>query len=144
MGLRYKFVSGSFLNNTNNRLESKLKHVIKRYSTLEEVITNLFITITSIRTERDHKAALLYQKIKVQSFPVGSPEAKYSLHLTSYAFEFVLKQLQLMEKVTFSDTNDEANVMVETSYGLKAVSTTHCECMFRTAMSLPCRHIFGT
>ena len=91
--LGIKCVAGSFLNSTNNRLESlngKLKQVIKRYSTMEEFITNLFIAITSIRTEQDHEAALLYQKVKIYPFSDSSPEAKYSVFLTSYAFEFVL------------------------------------------------------
>lgn len=144
--LGIKCVAGSFLNSTNNCLESlngKLKQVIKRYSTMEEFITNLSIAITSIRTERDHEAALLYQKVKIYPFSDSSPEAKYSVFLTSYAFEFVLKQLQLTVKVTFTNPSDDTNVLVETSHGLKAISTTSCECIFNTAMSLPCRHIFA-
>lgn len=116
--LGIKFVAGSFLNSTNNRLESlngKLKQVIKRYSTLEEFVTNLLIVITSLRTERDHKAALLYQKKKITSFPDGSPEAMYSAFLTSYAFEFVLKQLQLVNKVTFTNTGDSTPVKLVTA-----------------------------
>lgn len=76
--------------------------------------------------------------MKLYPFSDSSPEAKYSVFLTSYAFEFVLKQLQLTEKVTFTNPSDDTNVLVETSHGLKAVSTTSCECIFNTAMSLPC------
>lgn len=103
---------------------------------MEEFITNLFIAITSIWTERDHKSALLYQKVKLYPFSDSSPEAKYSVFLTSNAFESVLKQLQLTEKVTFTNPSDDTKVLVETSHGLKAVATTSCECIFNTAICL--------
>lgn len=59
MGL--KFSCGNFMNNTNNRLESlngKLKVVITRYSSLEEFLDKFYVVISSLRNERDHKAAL--------------------------------------------------------------------------------------
>ncbi len=70
IGLKYS--CGSFLNTTNNRLESingKLKQIITKRSSLEEFITQFFIILCALRTERDHKAAIMFQKVKVQTFP---------------------------------------------------------------------------
>ena len=66
MGMKYK--TGNFLNGTNNRLEcinQKLRSVISRYSSLEEFIDKFFLILRVLRSERDHKAALLAQKVPV-------------------------------------------------------------------------------
>ena len=100
MGIKSQ--SGSFLNSTNNRLESingKLKQVINRHSSLEDFVSHFFVILTALRTERDHKAAILFQKIKVNSFSPGSPEYEHSNLLTSYASSFVIKQFKLVDKV---------------------------------------------
>ncbi len=55
---------GNFLNFTNNRLESingKLKQVINRHSSLEEFVDRFFVILTALRTERDRKAAVVFQ-----------------------------------------------------------------------------------
>ncbi len=130
--LGIKSSCGNFLNFTNNRLESingKLKQVIKRYSSLEEFIEKFFIILTALRTERDHKAAIMYQKVKVHPFPLDSPQSDYSRFLTSYATEYVLKQLSLIDKV--KDIKDEnGQYSVETSEGVRVVTFTSCECIF--------------
>jgi zinc finger SWIM domain-containing protein 3 len=54
--LKLKGCCGSFLNSTNNRLESinaKLKQAISRNSSLEEFVDEFFVKLTSLRTERD-------------------------------------------------------------------------------------------
>ena len=79
---------------TNNRLESvngKLKQVISCHSSLEEFILKFFIILTSLRTERDHSAAIAVQKVKVHHFSSDSPEAIYCELLTNYASSFVTK-----------------------------------------------------
>jgi len=94
--LGMKSCCGNFLNFTNNRLESingKLKQVINCHSSLEEFIERFFIILTALRTERDHKAAIMFQKIKVNPLRDDSPESLYSRLLTNYAAEFVHKQL---------------------------------------------------
>ena len=141
----FKAACGSFLNFTNNRLEcinGKLKQVINRRSSLEEFVMKFFIILTSLRTERDHKAALMFQKIKVRPFSKDTPEAKYCELLTSYSSNFVVKQLSSMEKVKQIQEKDGVYT-VETSNGLKNVSMQDCECVFRQSMKLPCRHMFA-
>ena len=94
---------GSFLNATNNRLESingKLKQVISCHSSLEEFVSRFFVILTPLRTERDHKAAIMFQKGKVQPYEQGSPESEYSKFLTTYASTFVMKQLKLASRVS--------------------------------------------
>lgn len=143
MGL--KSSCGNFLNFTNNRLESinsKLKQVITRHSSLEDFIEKFFVVLTALRMERDHKAALMLQKVKVNTFATDSPENKYSKFLTSYAAPLVVKQIELAKKVKEITESDD-QYLVETSEGKKCVSLAECECIFRKSMLLPCRHIFA-
>ena len=61
---------------------------------------SFFAILTALRTEHDHKAAIMFQKTKVQPFAQGSPEGEYTKLLTpSYASALVLKQLELAKKV---------------------------------------------
>lgn len=143
--LHYKAVSGSFLNSTNNRLESingKLKQVINRHSSLEQFVSNFFVILSALRSERDHKAAIMFQKVKVYRYDDGSPEKLYSQLLTSYASAYVNKQIMLIAKVKEFNENG-AVYTIETSEGVKNVSVMECDCLFRTSMMLPCRHILA-
>lgn len=143
--LGLKSACGSFLNATNNRLESingKLKQVINRNSSLEDFISSFFTILTALRTERDHKAAVMFQKVKVVPYDQGSPESEYSKLLTSYASSFVIKQIQLAPKVKgIKSVGDQ--YVVDTSEGNKVVSLTDCYCVFRKSMLLPCRHMLA-
>ena len=136
---------GNFLNFTNNRSESingKLKQVINRHSSLEEFLERFFVILTALRTERDHKAALLFQKVRVSPFRDDSPQNMYSRLLTSYAASFLHKQLELASKV--SAITDQSGVyVVNTCEGQKIVSPSSCQCIFYKSMLLPCRHIFA-
>ncbi|XP_065886150.1 zinc finger SWIM domain-containing protein 3-like isoform X3 [Dysidea avara] len=137
--------SGTFLNTTNNRLESingKLKQVISRNSSLEEFISHFFVILTALRTERDHKAAVMFQKTKVQPFSQGSPESEYTKLLTLYASTLVLKQLELAKKVK-EIKEDNGRYIVQTSEGERTVSLEKCACGFYSSICLPCRHIFA-
>ena len=90
MGMKY--VTGNFLNSTNNRLEcinGKLKSVISRYSSLEEFVDKFFLILRVLRSERDHKAALVAQKVPVVFHSKCDAALSYMQHLTPYAFKFV-------------------------------------------------------
>ena len=143
MGL--KSSCGNFLNSTNNRLESingKLKQVISRHSSLEDFVDKFFIILTALRTERDHRAAVMFQKVKVCAFAPDSPKGEFSKLLTSYASPKVSKQIELATKVkTIKEAGDQFSV--EISEGAKCVTIHDCECIFRKSMLLPCRHIFA-
>lgn len=71
------FVIGSFLNTTNNRLESingKIKSIAARFTSLEKFVVNFFILISIRETEHDVIAAYSCLKRKSVPFTVGSPE----------------------------------------------------------------------
>ena len=115
---------GNFLNFTNNRLESingKLKQVINRHSSLEKFIDRVFVILSALKTERDHKAALVFQKVKVNPFPDDSPLSMYSRLLTNYATGFVHKQLELADSVS-SFTTEGDEYTGKTSEGRKYVT----------------------
>lgn len=92
-----------------------------------------------LRTERDHKIAIMMQKTKVNRF---QSEYLYFNYLTSYASEFVIKQLSLIDKVA-NITENDGEYTVSTSEGLRSVSCSKCDCIFNKSMILPCRHIFA-
>ena len=145
--LGLKSLCGSFLNATNNRLEcinGKLKQVINHYSTLEDFISKFFIILSALRTESDHKTAVIFQKVKVLPFQQGTAEFDYTKYLTSYAAGFVLKQLEVVSKV--KDIKDDGSgqcYKVQTSAGKVQVSEFDCGCIFHQSMLLPCRHMFA-
>ena len=139
----------NFLNRTNNRLESinqKLKSVISKYSNLPQFFSQLLITIDSLRTERDHRALTIFQKVPVTPFRVDSPEHQYMQLLTPYALSYVIKQLQLLTKVQVaeeSENSDECEYDISTSESVLHTSANGCTCAFWKSMQLPCRHLFA-
>jgi len=140
--LSYKATCGSFLDMTNNCLESiigKLKQVISRNSSLYEFFEKFFVILQTLRTERDHKAALTFQKTKVFSYQKNSAEMQYSELLTSYASCFVVKQLKLVKDIRREDDV----YIVNTNDGDKVVTQDTCKCIFNQSMRLPCRHMFS-
>ena len=72
---------------------------------------SFFCILTALHTERDHKAALMFQKVRVCPFPKDSAEYSYSHLLTSYAFTFVNKQLKLIDKVkNFEEAEEDKTI----------------------------------
>ena len=143
MGL--KVSCGSFLNTTNNRLESingKLKQVISRHSSLEDFVSSFFDILTALRTERDHKAVLMFQKVVAHPFPNGSPESNYLNFLTCYAASYVIKQLELTPKVKEIEEKD-SQYEIHTSQREVVVSLTNCSCIICNTMLLPCCDMFA-
>ena len=147
MGMKYN--SGNFLNNTNNRLESlnaKLKSVVSRYSSLEEFVEKFFLIVRVLRSERDYKSALVSQKVPIAYHSTKETAVtKYIEHLTPYAYDFVMKQLELKDRVKLGVTSSDDNEyhQVNSSEGLLHVSTTSCTCLSWKSMKLPCKHILA-
>ena len=139
--LGLKSSCGSFLNATNNRLEcinGKLKQVINHHSTLEDFISNFFVILSALRTESDHKTAVMFQKVKVLPFQQGTTEFDYTKYLTSYAAGFVLKQLELVSKVKdIKDDGSDQCYKVQTSAGKVQVSEFDCRCIFHQSCFYP-------
>ena len=133
----------TFQNRTNNRIEcinQKLKAVITKHSCLHQFFIQFLEAVDSLRTERDHRAVMLVQKISVNPYQSGTPEYKYMELLTPYALQFVVKQLGFVSKVKIVDQADDY-FMVNCSEGIVKVTATKCTCSFHKSMQLPCRYI---
>ena len=98
--------------------------------------------LTALRTERDYKAILMFQKVVAHPFPNGSPESNYLKFLTSYTASYVIKQLELTPKVKEIEEKD-GQYVIHTSQREVVVNLTSCSCIFRNSMLLPCRHMFA-
>ena len=141
-----KYSTGNFFNNTNNRLESlnsKLKSVISRYSSLEEFIDNFYLVLQVLRSERDHKASLTVQKVPVIFHSTcDSSSIEYMTYLTPYAYKFIAKQMSLFPKVSLTEIGS-GDFNVTTSAGCLQVNGASCQCVDWKSMRLPCHHIFA-
>lgn len=143
-GNKRKF--SSFLNSTNNCLESinqKLKSVITKHSCLLDFHRDLQHCIASLRQERDHRGALIFQKRPVDLNEFGSGERLFFEQCTPYAFSQVRKQLSLVPKVEKFSEQPCGVYSVTTSEGCLSVTPTSCHYGFATSMKLPCRHLLA-
>jgi zinc finger SWIM domain-containing protein 3 len=136
----------TFMNRTNNRIEcinQKLKSVITKYSNLPQFFSQLLVTLQSLRTERDHRALTIFQKVPVAPFKAETPEYQYMNLLTPYALNYVVRQLDLIKKVKILSHDESCVYSVNSSEGLLCVTVNKCSCTFRKSMQLPCRHILA-
>ena len=69
-------------------------------------------------------------------------EMEYSLVLTSYSLNYVLKQLSLRKKVTIVSEHDQ-ECHISSSEGILKVTVNGCHCGFWNTTKLPCRHKFA-
>ena len=132
-----KFSSGNFLNSTNNRLEcinSKLKSVISRHSSLEEFIENFFLILRSMRTERNYKAALVVQKVPVcyHAMKDDGSSVDYMKFLTPYAYKFIRQQIETWSKVNITPSdNDDESFLVNYHGNTIRTTSSSCSCYFQ-------------
>ena len=98
--------------------------------------------LNALRTERDHTAAFLVHKRRVVPYSLDSPENKYCDFLTTYAADYVCKQLALHKKVS-TPVKPDGSYEIQTSEGLLTVLPDSCCCNFYSSMRLPCRHLFA-
>ncbi|KAH8040566.1 hypothetical protein HPB51_011394 [Rhipicephalus microplus] len=131
-----KWLCGNFFNATKNLAEnmsSKLKQLVKHFSSLEMFVERFFAMIYAQRNEKMHKVALMLQKQRVVT---NSDEATklYLKLLTPYAYNRVKEELDAAAVMTSIDALANANKFSATAQ--------ECTCAFRQAMQLPCRHIF--
>ena len=122
-------------------LTKKLKAVISKYSSIVQFFNSLMCTINSMSIERDHRALLVSQKVPLKVYSDDSPEQAYIDILTPYAFRFVKVELEKRSRVELQD--EGTRYVVASGRRLLEVSAVSCNCEFRTAMSLPCRHILA-
>ncbi len=137
--------AGNFLNTTNNRIEcinSKLKSVIDKFSSLEDFLDKLYIILGAMRLERDSKAARQFLKVSTSASSYDPDELLYSQLLTPYASQFVREQMQKCVHVELRDVSEGIFAVDQTDCAVE-VSGSTCTCSFRKSMLLPCAHIFA-
>ena len=79
-------------------------------------------------------------QVSTVKFEVNSPEESYSKHLTSFIFVYLSNQLKLVDDIVTEQTDDKRVYITNTCHKTTANS---CDCIFHTAMGLPCKHIFA-
>ncbi|VDI19045.1 Hypothetical predicted protein [Mytilus galloprovincialis] len=134
----------NLMNNTNNRVEStnqKLKRVISKFSNIVAFFDDLMKTVKYLRTERDHRAITIFQKVKVNRFESNSSLSEYLKQVTP--FGYIAKQMEASHKITYDGaiTSNTVAVSLPSSDGDLTVTATTCDCGFFKSMTLPCRHI---
>ena len=122
--------------------KSETKAVMTKHSCLHQFFIQFLETVDSLRTERDHQAVMLVQKIPVNTYKSGTPEYKYMKLLTPYALQFAVKQLRFGSKVKFVGQADDY-FMVNYSEGIVKVTAIKYACSFHKSMQLPCRQVFA-
>ena len=128
-----------FLNRTNNRIEcinQKLKSVILKYSSLPQFFSQLVVTLQSLRTERDHRALTIFQKVPITPFKPGSPEHRYMNLVTPYALDFIVRQLELAKKVKIQPHGESDVYSITSSEGNIRTIVNECSCSFNKSMQL--------
>lgn len=142
----FAFQVGNFMNFTNNRLEcinSKLKSVISKFSSLEDFLEKLYVIIEAMRLERDSRAAKQFLKTASVSTPLSSSEMQYGQLLTPYAAQFVREQMRKSDNVVLQEIEAGEKYSVAVQDCFIEVTSSNCSCLFRKSMLLPCRHIFA-
>ena len=152
-GVRHEWVEGlksqkiNFLNNTNNRLEStnqKLKSVISRYSGITTFFKDLIKCVSSLKNERDHRAARLTLKVPICRGHSANGLIEYQKFLTPFAFEHLQKQIESFTKINVLEKLSASSAVVKSkSLGDVEVHCDSCPCAFFSSMRLPCKHIFS-
>ena len=134
-----------FQNHTNNRVESinqKLKSVISKFACLPQFCCELLKVLSSFHVERDHRAITLFQKVPSQPFPKGSHKYQYMQVVTPFALSHIVKQIDLASQVKFKSEVGNGYICESTSKSQVVSSVDDCNCSFRKAMQLPCKHMF--
>lgn len=116
--------------------------MISKYSSLPQFFSQLVVTLDSLRTERDHRALSVFQKVPITPFKPDSPEYLYMQILTPYALGYVVRQLNLADKVKILGNSGDV-YEINSSEGINRVTASDCDCGFHKSMQLPCRHIFA-
>lgn len=132
---------------TNNRLESinsKIKQVIPKNSSLVDFIKLFFEWLHSINFETDAKVAKMFLKQKVNS-DLNIIEQQYKNILSQKAFDLVQCEIREYTDVNVLVSLNKNKDVCLTDYNDIYSQTTalHCTCDFFESYLLPCKHIFS-
>ncbi|XP_057335124.1 protein PFC0760c-like [Microplitis mediator] len=139
------YTQHNFLNGTNNHLESlnaKIKKDLDRYMSLEEFVKQILIFMECSHKERDHKAAVSYQKSRVLPYDSSSAEYRYAELLTDNdnAFKFIRNEFEEMPSIELEFNENLKVYEYQKTPSIKISSmNSSCDCTTRASMILPCR-----
>ncbi|XP_016663493.1 uncharacterized protein LOC103310573 isoform X2 [Acyrthosiphon pisum] len=133
-------------NRTNNRLEStnqKITQVVTKHLRLDQLFQGLEMLMVTLRTERDHVAHECFTKTPSYFNDLTKNEKEIYHHLTTYAFNKVIKKFRLRDDVDIKIIDKNLQIVtIQSSEGILTTSIWKCSCSFDTSMNLPCHHIF--
>ena len=129
----------TFQNRTNNHRmhQSKDEVIYLQIFQSSQFFSQLTIALDSLRTERDHRAVLVFQKVPVTVYKQNTPEYLYMQILTPYALEYMVKQLSRVDRVKILDKSGDV-YEINTTEGIIKTTATDCGCGFRKLMLLSC------
>ncbi|XP_062903556.1 uncharacterized protein LOC134346172 isoform X1 [Mobula hypostoma] len=148
---RHQWVEGlkhqneSYLTSTINRVQAlsqRLRAAISDFSNAPSFAHDLLKAVDSLRAEGNLRAVRMFQKVPPASLEAGSATLAYCELLTDFAFTRVQRELEEAEGVAFLSVEAESASPISRRRAL-ITDCNSCQCTFRTAMHLPCRHILA-
>ena len=140
----FKVKSFNLGESTNNRLESfngKLKSVCSRFASLYAFFQDFHSVLRVLRGERKHVSIIgRVSKLSVEADVLTGDDERYRPLTTPYAYHLIVGQMAKRNGVQLAANND---VPVMSSEGPLFVTGSTCDCGFRTANRLPCKHILA-
>lgn len=129
---------------TNNRLESfnhKLKTIISHYTSLVEFFGSTMKLMKSMQTEKNVRVMNRAEKVPTYRGDEEVFVQNYRKLLTYFAFNHLKKQIDTMEQVVFTQTNQGSSFIRLRDGETIVVTDESCSCNFFTTMCLPCKHL---
>ena len=131
---------------TKNHFEStfnKLKSAYSKYASLMQFFLELFTFLGAIRNDRNHHHLMILSREEI-ALPCTAKkdEIEYPEQLTPYAFSFVRKQFQLIDKeVEINRVDKNTYTLNYTLCKKHDLTVTSCDCSFMKIMGLQCSHL---
>ncbi|XP_059826631.1 uncharacterized protein LOC132394462 isoform X2 [Hypanus sabinus] len=141
----FKHQNESYLTSTINRVQAlsqRLRAAISDFSNAPSFTHDLLKAVDLLRAEDNLRAVRMFQKVPPASLEAGSATFAYCELLTDFAFTRVQRELEEAEGVSFLSVEAESASPICRRRAL-ITDCNNCQCTFRTAMHLPCRHILA-
>lgn len=86
--------------------------------------------LDSLALEKDHRAAMVFQKSSLTLYAQNTPLCDYQNYLTPFAFSYIVKQHSLADKIRITETVDpeSCTTKIISKDRTLSVSSQCCEC----------------
>lgn len=138
-----------YSNRTTNRVEllnSKLKSVVTKYTTLQKFFIETIQFMKSAITESDYRSI---SKAERQPIVDGNEEEyvrKYRRLLTEFAFFKLKTHIEMHTSIVFSNITREVGITTLQTNGQEVIYITKsdtCSCPFFSVLDMPCKHMLA-